>query len=1544
MNKIYKVVWSKVKNCYVVTSELAKNHSKLPKSNVFNKTLVAGVLSCVFSCGFVNLGYAYTVIGSGTAGIQLDEFHSNIVSTTLNENARKAINVVSHNGQVLVLNDSYYGGTLSNDAKAVQVALKDLIVSGTGVAPKDLTDPYFVVEAVLDDALQASYLVHYIGTDDSTQYIKLTTAEAENIGLRKFLSSNWVTENGNYITKDKDLVQNLQVLDTKTADLDTIVAGHTTDITNLKDLSNITDTGKSVVRDLAQTSVKVVNGTNTTVTEGTDGTYKTYAVNMASNGTVASGNTGLVTGGTVFNALQSGNGTYISSDKTLSQNLTALDTAVNNNKIHFFSANGSSSTNNYNNNGASGDAAIAIGANAVSQGMNAIAIGPDSVSYGGYGYQASIALGKHAQTQYGGIAIGLDTYGQAGGIVIGERAKTTWDSGTTYTNNTMAIVIGYEANSHTSDKDYVSGKFAESQIAIGSDATVEHNGIAFGRHAYAEDGFAIGDRSNAYNLGIALGYGAETSNKDGEYSGISIGTDSLTYGGASMGKYSLSGIDSIAIGVDSRTGNRISRNGYYNRNSTYYSNSVAVGSHSWADASNAVAIGSKSYASTTSTAIGRQSSAKNNSVAVGADSIAIGSNVVSFGHTTSDYVPFVPTDYVGSSTEKYSSNLTRRLINVSRGTSATDAATVAQTLNLIAGNNVSLSSDGNSSIGQPIRTISVNTTGVVEADNTGIVTGDTVYKAIRGLNLSNSDTVTIRDLYTPPVVQSIANIVNSQSTPSDKTTALGNALTTYGNILHSDPLEAIGVTSSEMNDFMGTIYNGVMYGSMTQERYDEIMQKNLTLSESYLSSRQINVNKNGTVTEGNTGIVTGGTVYDAIQNALQDVGGVDVTNKANINADNISDAQAWADKLGLGTINAEDTKLVTGSVVAGETRVSANGNYVQTSKTAGENISLLDTGLKDLNDIAVKYDNNNRTVATLGGNNGTKLTNLKPATLSATSADAVTGAQLYATNQNIAGFSADITRNKNNIRDLNTSVSSALSSVSSTSSLVTTLDNTKADVSLNNLSSAGRQMISNVAINAVQEYMTAQQGNNNPATPTAPMMYSGNTNTLNVTNAGNGSLYVGEGSNVNGSQSIAIGVGNQVNANNAGAFGDPSIINADASYVLGNDDTVNTGAVASFIVGNDSVSSAKGGLLFGSNSEATNIAENSMGLGNNTTVSAKNSVALGSNSIADEENVISIGNTNLQRRITNVANGNIAENSTDAVTGGQLFTINQTVSQHSDLITKNASDILNNANEIENNKLAIATKADIDASNINVDAWSQKLGVGQIEEGNAGLVTGGTVYDSVKTLLGNNPIQATDEAIFIGANRSGNTISIYNKDGENRIITGVATNPEDLTSATNVGYVNTIASNILENVNGRFAETDKRMNKVGANAVALASLTPASFEGDEKWSLAASVGHYKGETAGAVGAFYKPTENVMMNVRGAVGNGENMLGAGVAVSLTKGDIPGVTKRQLADTVNKQADEITVLKQNQQAMLQNQQVMLQQIEELTRRLEIAENKK
>ncbi|VEJ09846.1 YadA-like family protein [Actinobacillus delphinicola] len=76
---------------------------------------------------------------------------------------------------------------------------------------------------------------------------------------------------------------------------------------------------KSVVRDVAQQSVKVINGENTTVTVGTDGNVKTYAVNVVTNGQVANDNKGIVTGGTVKKALDNQTIGY-SANKAADQN------------------------------------------------------------------------------------------------------------------------------------------------------------------------------------------------------------------------------------------------------------------------------------------------------------------------------------------------------------------------------------------------------------------------------------------------------------------------------------------------------------------------------------------------------------------------------------------------------------------------------------------------------------------------------------------------------------------------------------------------------------------------------------------------------------------------------------------------------------------------------------------------------------------------------------------------------------------------------------------------------------------------------------------------------------------------------------------------------------------------------------------------------------------------------------------------------------------------------------------------------------------------
>ena len=647
------------------------------------------------------------------------------------------------------------------------------------------------------------------------------------------------------------------------------------------------------------------------------------------------------------------------------------------------------------------------------------------------------------------------------------------------------------------------------------------------------------------------------------------------------------------------------------------------------------------------------------------------------------------------------------------------------------------------------------------------------------------------------------------------------------------------------------------------------------------------------------------------------------------------------DNLQDGLVEADSKQAITGGQLWNLQNYV--NNEVSTLQETDRNLDERITRLSGRVDHAVFYDDESHDIATLDGARGTVLKNVRAGEIKEDSMDAVNGGQIFSMKEDMKGLSKDIEQNKNNIRALNTSVIAALDSVTSMGLLVDAMDDIKADASLNNISDSGKGILNSYVTNIVQDYLAGrglppvEDTTMNGSNIVPPTAYN-TSSTLSVRDEGDGSLSVGHGSSVSGRSSIAMGVGNQVNANNSGIFGDPSVINADASYILGNDDTINTGATGSFIVGNDSLSDAKGGLLFGSNTKATVEAEDGIALGNRAEVSAKGSVALGTDSIADIENVLSIGNSNLKRKIVNVADGNISQNSSEAITGAQLFETNEKVQQNTDAIDLHTQQI--------------AQKADVDASNIDASLWSTKLGIGTIASGDTNLVTGGTVYNAIGTAMSNTvasisasvPVKVGEnDAILIGNNYGGDTVSVFNKDGEGRVITGVVTNPDDVSSAANVGYVDTVGTNIINGVNGTLSSMNSKINKVGANAAALASLNPGSLDGDEKFGVAAAVGNYRDATAGAVGLFYKPQDNVTMNVRGSFGTDENMVGAGVYVALNKGNTPSVSKAQMVKTINAQADQIDKQAKRIHQVEQENANMQHALLQMQARLEALENK-
>ena len=103
-------------------------------------------------------------------------------------------------------------------------------------------------------------------------------------------------------------------------------------------------------------------------------------------------------------------------------------------------------------------------------------------------------------------------------------------------------------------------------------------------------------------------------------------------------------------------------------------------------------------------------------------------------------------------------------------------------------------------------------------------------------------------------------------------------------------------------------------------------------------------------------------------------------------------------------------------------------------------------------------------------------------------------------------------------------------------------------------------------------------------------------------------------------------------------------------------------------------------------------------------------------------------------------------------------------------------------------------------------------------------------------------------------------------------------------------------------------DLEHQVDKVGANAAAMANLRPMEFDPSSKWNIAAAIGNYGSETAAALGAFYRPNDDVMVNLSTAFGTGENMVGGGVSVRLGKGS--NKLSREESNALKDQVDDLT----------------------------------
>lgn len=124
-------------------------------------------------------------------------------------------------------------------------------------------------------------------------------------------------------------------------------------------------------------------------------------------------------------------------------------------------------------------------------------------------------------------------------------------------------------------------------------------------------------------------------------------------------------------------------------------------------------------------------------------------------------------------------------------------------------------------------------------------------------------------------------------------------------------------------------------------------------------------------------------------------------------------------------------------------------------------------------------------------------------------------------------------------------------------------------------------------------------------------------------------------------------------------------------------------------------------------------------------------------------------------------------------------------------------------------------------------------------------------------------------------------------------IHGVADGKEKDDAATvgqvddKVAKVADAAGTAINTLGNHINRLDRRINKVGAGAAALAALHPDP-NSDDDLSFAAGIGNYRGSTAAALGAFYRPSDNVTVSMGATIGNGENMVNAGVTIGVGEG--------------------------------------------------------
>lgn len=262
----------------------------------------------------------------------------------------------------------------------------------------------------------------------------------------------------------------------------------------------------------------------------------------------------------------------------------------------------------------------------------------------------------------------------------------------------------------------------------------------------------------------------------------------------------------------------------------------------------------------------------------------------------------------------------------------------------------------------------------------------------------------------------------------------------------------------------------------------------------------------------------------------------------------------------------------------------------------------------------------------------------------------------------------------------------------------------------------------------------------------------------------------------------------------------------------------------------------------------------------------KAGLAAGENGLATKADVTNLNN-GIQDQIKKLNESQLTEDQVKDFSKGSVAMADGT---NTTVETEDVNGVKTFTVNVSNDAINAAVKPEMDKVNGRVDATNTR--VDSID------TKVQTVDNRVTTVEGNVTTLRTD------VNNISSNVSLLNTNVDN-LTTNVNTLTTDLGNLTN--DVNTLSENMgaiagdVSSINNRVGKLDRRLDKVGASAAALAALNPLGFDEEDKFSIAAGIGNYKGEQAMALGAFYQANEDTMFSVGGTLGD-ENMLNLGVS--------------------------------------------------------------